>query len=65
MGLANDIVESVLTPGYTAKGVIRLMFYSFYLLFATLVGMIIVTRGNYHVIGLLVLSICLFLTIRW
>ncbi|KAL1930448.1 hypothetical protein VTP01DRAFT_10610 [Rhizomucor pusillus] len=65
MSLVNDIVQSVLTPGYTAKGVIRLLFYSFYALFATLFGLVIATDFNGHVIALLLLAICLFLTIRW
>src|SRR5438045_1017650 len=32
----DDLVHSLMTPGYTAKGVIRIMFYAFYALFATL-----------------------------
>ncbi|KAI9246104.1 hypothetical protein BDA99DRAFT_565684 [Phascolomyces articulosus] len=64
-GIVNDIVQSIMTPGYTAKGVIKLMFYAFYILFATLTIMIFLSGGNLHVIALLLLSICLFLTIRW
>ncbi|KAI7864342.1 hypothetical protein BDF14DRAFT_1744927 [Spinellus fusiger] len=64
-GLAGDIIRSIMTPGYTAQGVIKLMFYAFYALFGTLAGMVVATGGNGHVIALLVLSICLFLTIRW
>ncbi|KAI9499354.1 hypothetical protein BDB00DRAFT_796462 [Zychaea mexicana] len=64
-GIVNDIVQSIMTPGYTAKGVIKLMFYAFYVLFATLAAMVVVTGFNGHVIALLLLSICLFLTIRW
>ncbi|KAI8148226.1 ER protein Pkr1-domain-containing protein [Fennellomyces sp. T-0311] len=65
MSLADDIVQSIMTPGYTASGVIKLMFYAFYVLFATLFAMIFITGGNIHVIALLVLSICLFITIKW
>lgn len=64
-GLMGEIVQSIMTPGYTAKGVIKIMFYAFYALFATLLFMIIITGGNPHVIALLLLAICLFLTIRW
>ncbi|CEG77198.1 hypothetical protein RMATCC62417_11994 [Rhizopus microsporus] len=64
-GLADDIVKSIMTPGYTAKGVIKIMFYTFYVLFATLLFMIVITGGNPHVIALLLLAICLFVTIRW
>lgn len=65
MSLVDDIVQSVMTPGYTATGVIKLMFYAFYMLFATLAAMVIMTGGNLHVVALLLLSICLFLTIKW
>ncbi|ORY94765.1 ER protein Pkr1-domain-containing protein [Syncephalastrum racemosum] len=65
MGLADDVMQSIMTPGYTATGVVRVMYYAFYLLFATLAGMVIATRGNIHVIALLFLSIILFVTIRW
>ncbi|KAI9313602.1 ER protein Pkr1-domain-containing protein [Dichotomocladium elegans] len=65
MSIVDDIVQSILTPGYTANGVIKLMFYAFYMLFATLAIMVVMTRGNIHVIALLLLSICLFITIRW
>ncbi|ORX59436.1 hypothetical protein DM01DRAFT_1332910 [Hesseltinella vesiculosa] len=63
--LATDIMNSIMTPGYTAKGVIKVMFYAFYALFATLFLMMIITHGNPHVITLFVLSICLYLAIRW
>ncbi|CAO3700482.1 hypothetical protein G6F70_004926 [Rhizopus microsporus] len=64
-GLGDDIVKSIMTPGYTAKGVIKIMFYAFYALFATLLFMIVITGGNPHVIALLLLAMCLFVTIRW
>ncbi|KAI8968575.1 hypothetical protein BDF20DRAFT_897091 [Mycotypha africana] len=64
-GLANDIIESIMTPGYTAKGVIKIMFYAFYALFITLLIMIFLTGGNLHVIALLLLAICLFVLIKW
>ncbi|CAO3628542.1 unnamed protein product [Cunninghamella echinulata] len=64
-GLVTDIITSIMTPGYTATGVIKLMFYAFYALFVTLLGMVFITGGNGHVIALLFLSICLFIAIRW
>ncbi|KAI8341710.1 hypothetical protein BC941DRAFT_509808 [Chlamydoabsidia padenii] len=64
-GLVEDIIKSIMTPGYTASGVIQFMFYVFYALFATLAVMVIMTGGNAHVIALLLLAICLFLAIRW
>lgn len=64
-GILGDIIKSIMTPGYTASGVIQIMFYTFYALFATLLFMIIITGGNPHVIALLLLAICLFITIKW
>ncbi|KAG0179568.1 hypothetical protein DFQ29_001918 [Apophysomyces sp. BC1021] len=64
-GLVADIVQSIMTPGHTPKGVIQLMFYAFYALFVTLGIMVVMTGFNGHVIALLLLSLCLFLTIRW
>ncbi|KAI9307579.1 hypothetical protein BJ944DRAFT_261667 [Cunninghamella echinulata] len=64
-GFVTDIITSIMTPGYTATGVIKLMFYAFYALFVTLLGMVFITGGNGHVIALLFLSICLFIAIRW
>ncbi|CAO3634057.1 unnamed protein product [Cunninghamella blakesleeana] len=64
-GLVTDIITSIMTPGYTATGVIKIMFYAFYALFATLFGMVIITGGNGHVIALFLLSICLFIAIQW
>ncbi|KAG1436020.1 hypothetical protein G6F56_013736 [Rhizopus delemar] len=64
-GLTGDIAKSIMTPGYTAKGVIQIMFYTFYALFATLLFMLFMTGGNPHVIALLLLAICLFVTIKW
>lgn len=64
-GIAGDIIKSIMTPGYTANGVIKIMFYTFYALFATLLFMIVITGGNPHVIALLLIAVCLFLTIKW
>ncbi|GAA5815225.1 hypothetical protein MFLAVUS_008731 [Mucor flavus] len=64
-GLAGDIAKSIMTPGYTASGVIQIMYYTFYALFATLIFMMVMTRGNPHVIALFLIALCLFVTIRW
>ncbi|KAI9480360.1 MAG: ER protein Pkr1-domain-containing protein [Benjaminiella poitrasii] len=64
-GLVEDVVKSIMTPGYTANGVIKIMFYTFYALFITLLFMIYLTRGNPHVIALFLLALCLFVTIKW
>lgn len=64
-GLAGDIAKSIMTPGYTANGVIQLMYYTFYALFATLLFMLFMTRGNPHVIALSLIAVCLFVTIKW
>lgn len=64
-GLTGDIIKSIMTPGYTASGVIQIMFYTFYALFATLLFMIFITGGNPHVIALFLLALCLFVTIKW
>jgi hypothetical protein len=64
-GLLGDVIKSIMTPGYTANGVIRIMHYAFYALFATLASLIVITGGNPHVIALFLLSLCLFVTIRW
>lgn len=64
-GLVGDIAKSIMTPGYTANGVIQLMYYTFYALFATLFFMLFMTGGNPHVIALTLIAICLFVTIKW
>lgn len=64
-GLVNDLITSIMTPGYTAKGVIRLMYQSFYALFFTLFCLLLGTKGNFHVLALLIIAICLFVTLRW
>ncbi|KAI9285693.1 ER protein Pkr1-domain-containing protein [Umbelopsis sp. AD052] len=64
-GLVNDIIESIMTPGYTPNSVIQLMYKAFYALFFTLFLLLIGTSGNLHVLALLIISICLFLSVRW
>ncbi|KAI8577211.1 hypothetical protein K450DRAFT_253428 [Umbelopsis ramanniana AG] len=64
-GLVNDIIESIMTPGYTPNSVIQLMYKAFYALFFTLFLLLLGTNGNLHVLALLIISICLFLSVRW
>ncbi|GAA6047819.1 hypothetical protein JCM3770_004658 [Rhodotorula araucariae] len=59
-----DIVDSIFTPG-TNSGLLRAMNASFYALFATLFGMVVLTRGNGHVCALLALSVALWASIKW
>ncbi|GAA5832574.1 hypothetical protein JCM5353_002196 [Sporobolomyces roseus] len=63
-GMLSDVVSSIFTPG-TNSGLIQAMSYSFYALFVTLFGMVLLTGGNLHVVALLVLSIGLFVSIKW
>lgn len=59
-----DIVDSIFTPG-TNSGLIRAMDMSFYALFAVLVVMVVLTRGNGHICALFALSVGLFASIKW
>ncbi|GAA5888166.1 hypothetical protein JCM16303_003764 [Sporobolomyces ruberrimus] len=63
-GMLSDVISSIFTPG-TNSGLIQAMSYSFYALFVTLFGMVFLTKGNLHVVALLVLSIGLFASIKW
>ncbi|GAA5896441.1 Pkr1p [Sporobolomyces salmoneus] len=63
-GMLSDVVSSIFTPG-TNSGLIQAMSYSFYALFVTLFGMVLLTGGNLHVVALLALSIGLFVSIKW
>lgn len=63
-GMLNDIVDSIFTPG-TNSSLINAMNYSFYGLFITLFGMLYLTSGNIHICAMLVLSVGLFISIKW
>ncbi|RUP50607.1 hypothetical protein BC936DRAFT_138416 [Jimgerdemannia flammicorona] len=63
--IVTDLVNSLLYPGHTPSGVIRLLDFAFLALFATLVGMLVLTEGNLHVLAMLVLSVMLFVSIKW
>ncbi|GAA5826962.1 hypothetical protein JCM11251_002180 [Rhodosporidiobolus azoricus] len=59
-----DVVYSIFEPG-TNAGLVRAMSFSFYALFVTLLGMVFLTGGNWHVVALFGLSIALFISIKW
>ncbi|RUS19877.1 hypothetical protein BC937DRAFT_86782 [Endogone sp. FLAS-F59071] len=63
--IVTDLVNSLLYPGHTPSGVIHLMDFAFFALFATLVGMLMLTGGNLHVVAMLVLSLGVFGSIKW
>ncbi|GAA5831205.1 hypothetical protein JCM3766R1_002967 [Sporobolomyces carnicolor] len=63
-GMLSDVISSIFTPG-TNSGLIQAMSYSFYALFVTLFGMVLLTGGNGHVVALLGLSVGLFVSIKW
>lgn len=62
--MLSDVISSIFTPG-TNSGLIQAMSYSFYALFVTLFGMVLLTGGNGHVVALLGLSVGLFVSIKW
>ncbi|OZJ05856.1 hypothetical protein BZG36_00862 [Bifiguratus adelaidae] len=64
-GLIADIMDSIMRPGYTPTSIVRLMDYTFYALFVTLLLLVFATSFNIHVCALLLLSVALFLTIKW
>ncbi|SCV68732.1 BQ2448_853 [Microbotryum intermedium] len=62
--MTQDVIASIFEPG-TNSGLVQAMSYSFYALFVTLCGMVLLTGGNLHVVALLVLSLGLYASIRW
>jgi hypothetical protein len=63
-GLIEEVWLSIFEPGVTS-GVIKVMDYAFYGLFASLALLLIGTMGNIHVVFLLLVSICLFASVKW
>lgn len=51
--------EGVNTPTH------RIMNMAFYGLFITLIGLLLASGGNGHVLAFLVLSVCLFMSVNW
>jgi predicted lysophospholipase L1 biosynthesis ABC-type transport system permease subunit len=60
----NQVIASIFEPG-TNAGLVQAMSYSFYALFVTLAAMLVLTGGSIHFWALLVLSVGLFLSIKW
>ena len=63
-GMVKGVVASVFEPG-TNPELVRAMRYSFFALFATLAGMLVLTNGNLHVLFMLCVSIALFFSMTW
>jgi len=62
--MLNDVVSSIFTPG-TNPGLLRAIDFTFYALFATLVLLLVVSDFNLHVVILLFLAVCLFVSLKW
>ncbi|KAJ3413762.1 hypothetical protein HDV05_007581 [Chytridiales sp. JEL 0842] len=62
--LFEEVWLSIFEPGVTS-GVVRVMDYAFYGLFASLALLLVATQGNFHVVFLSVVSICLFASVKW
>ena len=63
-GMVQGVWDSIFEGGVNST-LHRLMNLSFYGLFATLAVLALMTRGNVHVIVLLVLSVALFAAVNW
>lgn len=59
-----SVWESVFQEGVNSP-THRIMNMAFYGLFITLSGLAIASGGNGHVLALLVLSVCLFMSVNW
>ncbi|KAI9337759.1 ER protein Pkr1-domain-containing protein [Obelidium mucronatum] len=62
--LLEEVWLSVFTPGVNSR-VVLVMDMCFYALFLCLFGLLIVSGGNFHVVFLLIISVCLFVTVKW
>ncbi|WFC96192.1 hypothetical protein MBRA1_002848 [Malassezia brasiliensis] len=59
-----SVWESVFHEGVNSP-THRIMNMAFYGLFITLTGLLLASGGNGHVLALLVLSVCLFMSVNW
>lgn len=62
--MVEGVVSSIFEPG-TNPQLVRAMRYSFFALFATLAGMLVLTRGDWHILAMLVMSLALFVSMTW
>ncbi|KAJ3031561.1 UNVERIFIED_CONTAM: hypothetical protein HDU68_002659 [Siphonaria sp. JEL0065] len=62
--LLEEVWLSIFTPGVNSK-VVFVMDMCFYALFLCLFGLLVVSGGNFHVVFLLVIAACLFVTVKW
>ncbi|KAJ3007305.1 UNVERIFIED_CONTAM: hypothetical protein HDU68_003584, partial [Siphonaria sp. JEL0065] len=62
--LLEEVWLSIFTPGVNSK-VVFVMDMCFYALFLCLFGLLIASSGSFHVVFLLVIATCLFVTVKW
>ena len=62
--LLMEVVDSIFTPGMNSR-VQAVMHVAFALLFLTFLGLLFMTSFNYHVMVLLGISLCLWITTTW
>lgn len=63
--IVEEIWESVFQPGVPNERVTGVFLGAFYALFLSLAFLLVMTKGNIHVILLLALSVLLYLSIVW
>ncbi|WAQ92258.1 hypothetical protein PtA15_16A164 [Puccinia triticina] len=63
------VIDSVLPskpqPVVPNEGLIRAMDLSFLGLLLTLLALLVITQGNLHVLALMLVAICLWISVRW
>ncbi|KAJ3076935.1 hypothetical protein HDU99_001281 [Rhizoclosmatium hyalinum] len=62
--LFEEVWMSIFTPGINSK-VVFVMDLCFYALFLSLFGLLVVSGGNFHVVFLLLIATCLFVSVKW
>ncbi|KAJ3238793.1 hypothetical protein HDU81_007182 [Chytriomyces hyalinus] len=62
--ILEEVWMSVFTPGVNSR-VVMVMDVCFYALFFVFFGMLVITSGNFHVIFLILITACLFISVKW
>ena len=62
--ILEEIWLSIFEPGLNSK-MVKIMDVCFYALFVSLVSLGIATGGNIHVVALLGIAVCLFVSVKW
>ncbi|KAJ3264219.1 hypothetical protein HDU77_009058 [Chytriomyces hyalinus] len=62
--ILEEVWMSVFTPGVNSR-VVMVMDVCFYALFFVFFGMLVITGGNFHVIFLILITACLFISVKW